>query len=35
MQQPGSELEAAFVYYTGEPFIYTSDWFQFAIYGKN
>lgn len=30
--QPGSELEAEFVYYSGSPFIYTSDWYQFAIY---
>ncbi|ROW09330.1 hypothetical protein VPNG_05851 [Cytospora leucostoma] len=30
--QVGSELEAASLYYTGSPFIYTSDWYRYAIY---
>ncbi|KAF3771135.1 tannase and feruloyl esterase [Cryphonectria parasitica EP155] len=30
--QPGSELEAAYIYYTGSAFIYTSDWYRYAVY---
>lgn len=30
--QPGSEILDAFIYYNGEPFIYTSDWFQFVVF---
>jgi feruloyl esterase len=31
--QPGSELNGApFIYYTGSPFPYTSDWFRYAVY---
>jgi feruloyl esterase len=30
--QPGSEIVAAFVLYTGMPFPYTEDWFRYAIY---
>lgn len=33
--QPGSELIAAGLYYEGLPFIYTSDWFRYAIYGNS
>lgn len=29
--QPGSELEAAYIYYTGQPFPYTTDWMRYAI----
>ena len=29
--QPGSELSDAFIYYTGQPFPYTSDWYRYAI----
>ena len=28
---PGNELSARFTYYSGEPFPYTEDWFQYAI----
>lgn len=30
--QPGSELIAAYLYYTGAPFAYTEDWMRYAIY---
>ena len=30
--QPGSEVQAANIYYNGQPFPYTSDWFRYAIY---
>lgn len=30
--QPGSELVASLIYYTGTPFSCTSDWFRYAIY---
>lgn len=30
--QPGSELGAQYIYYSGSPFPYTSDWFQFVVY---
>ncbi|PVI06793.1 feruloyl esteras-like protein B [Periconia macrospinosa] len=30
--QPGSEIVASFVIYTGVPFPYTEDWFRYAIY---
>jgi feruloyl esterase len=30
--QPGSELDAQYIYYTGVPFIYTVDWYRYAIY---
>lgn len=29
--QPGSELSDAFIYYTGQPFPYTTDWVRYAI----
>ncbi|KAK5692005.1 Feruloyl esterase [Elasticomyces elasticus] len=29
--QPGSELSDAFIYYTGQPFPYTTDWYRYAI----
>ncbi|KAK0935347.1 Feruloyl esterase [Friedmanniomyces endolithicus] len=29
--QPGSELSDAFIYYTGQPFPYTTDWMRYAI----
>jgi len=29
--QPGSELSDAYIYYTGQPFPYTVDWFRYAI----
>lgn len=29
--QPGSELDDAFIYYTGQPFPYTVDWYRYAI----
>ncbi|KUI59794.1 putative feruloyl esterase B-2 [Cytospora mali] len=32
--QPGSELIASSLYYTGSPFIYTTDWFRYAIYNN-
>ncbi|KUJ08955.1 tannase and feruloyl esterase [Mollisia scopiformis] len=32
--QPGSELIAQFLYYTGTPFPYTTDWFRYAIYNN-
>lgn len=30
--QPGSEIVASFVIYSGQPFPYTADWFRYAIY---
>ena len=30
--QPGSEILASYIYYNGQPFPYTSDWFRYAIY---
>lgn len=30
--QPGSELSDAFIYYSGQPFPYTEDWYRYAIY---
>lgn len=30
--QPGSEILAAFIYYTGSSFQYTSDWYRYAVY---
>lgn len=30
--QPGSELADRFIYYNGEAFIYTLDWFRYAIF---
>ncbi|KAF2736301.1 tannase and feruloyl esterase [Polyplosphaeria fusca] len=30
--QPGSEIVASFVYYNGQPFPYTEDWYRYAIY---
>lgn len=30
--QPGSEIIASYVLYTGSPFPYTADWFRYAIY---
>jgi feruloyl esterase len=30
--QPGSEIVASFILYTGMPFPYTEDWFRYAIY---
>jgi feruloyl esterase len=30
--QPGSEIIASFVYYTGGPFSYSSDWFKYVVY---
>jgi feruloyl esterase len=30
--QPGSEIAASFIIYTGQPFPYTTDWFRYAIY---
>jgi feruloyl esterase len=30
--QPGSELEAAYIVYNGEPFPYTEDWFRYVVY---
>jgi len=30
--QPGSELLASYIIYNGVPFIYTADWFRYAIY---
>ncbi|KAF2106849.1 tannase and feruloyl esterase [Lophiotrema nucula] len=30
--QPGSEIQAAYIYYTGQPFPYTMDWYRYAIY---
>ena len=30
--QPGSEILASYILYTGEPFPYTVDWFRYAIY---
>lgn len=29
--QPGSEITAYYLYYNGNPFIYTSDWMRYAI----
>ncbi|KAK3067695.1 tannase [Teratosphaeriaceae sp. CCFEE 6253] len=29
--QPGSELSDAFIYYTGQPFPYTTDWYRYAL----
>ncbi|KAK5109572.1 hypothetical protein LTR62_006923 [Meristemomyces frigidus] len=29
--QPGSELSDAYIYYTGQPFPYTTDWMRYAI----
>lgn len=29
--QPGSELSDAFIYYNGQPFPYTEDWYRYAI----
>lgn len=31
--QPGSELSAISIYYTGKPFPYTTDWYRYAILG--
>lgn len=28
----GAELTARFVYYSGQPFMYTEDWYRYAIY---
>lgn len=28
----GSELSAAYIYYNGQPFQYTDDWYKYAIY---
>lgn len=33
--QPGSELTAQYLYYTGEPFSYTTDWMRYAIYNDS
>jgi len=30
--QPGSEIIASSVYYNGEPFSYSTDWFRYAVY---
>jgi len=30
--QPGSELEGSFIIYNGIPFIYSAEWFRYAIY---
>jgi len=30
--QPGSEIIASLVYYTGGPFSYSSDWFKYVVY---
>ncbi|KAF2189296.1 tannase and feruloyl esterase [Zopfia rhizophila CBS 207.26] len=30
--QPGSEIVASFLLYTGTPFPYTADWFRYALY---
>lgn len=30
--QPGSELIAQFIYYSGNPFAFTSDWFRYVVY---
>lgn len=30
--QPGSELTAQYIYYTGQPFSYTEDWMRYVIY---
>lgn len=30
--QPGSELVASSILYNGSPFIYTTDWFKYAVY---
>lgn len=30
--QPGSEIVASFLLYSGQPFPYTTDWFRYAIY---
>ncbi|KAL3420131.1 feruloyl esterase B-2-like protein 3 [Phlyctema vagabunda] len=30
--QPGSELVARFLYYSGRPFAYTTDWYRYVVY---
>lgn len=30
--QPGSELEAEYIYYTTGPFPYSVDWFRYVVY---
>lgn len=32
--QPGAQAAAAGVYFTGQPFPYTSDWFKYAVYNN-
>ncbi|KAL4866526.1 putative feruloyl esterase B-1 [Aspergillus spectabilis] len=32
--QPGSELSAASIYYTGQPFAYAQDWFRYVVYSN-
>ncbi|KAF4617033.1 hypothetical protein G7Y89_g15116 [Cudoniella acicularis] len=32
--QPGSELLAQYIYYTGGAFSYTSDWFRYVVYNN-
>lgn len=32
--QPGSEVLAAYVYYSGEPFQYAEDWFRYVVYNN-
>ncbi|RAO67358.1 uncharacterized protein BHQ10_003370 [Talaromyces amestolkiae] len=33
--QPGSEVEAAYVYYSGQPFQYSTDWFRYVVYNNS
>lgn len=30
--QPGSELLAQYIYYSGSPFSYTTDWYRYVVY---
>ncbi|KAL4804364.1 putative feruloyl esterase B [Aspergillus unguis] len=32
--QPGSEIAASAIMYTGEPFIYSSDWWKYVVYSN-
>jgi feruloyl esterase len=32
--QPGSELGASFIYYSGRPFSYAEDWYRYVVYNN-
>jgi feruloyl esterase len=33
--QPGSEVLAAYIYYSGQPFQYSTDWFRYVVYNNS